>query len=298
LGHSRAIRGVTGELIAWTTVVPINHSVWESTIEHGKLRDILAGTLRLRPGERALVHATWVTPAVSRSLHSVLALALASHVERIVVSSEISCSCFLHNLAGGQAPAYWGQFGLQSIACLGEGEALDVRCREWSRQLLLDWLAHPAPFADEEFAEPFLDRDHFAQAVARALRDVSRPERLRGNPLLTAGFIERMVGPGASEGQRIQVLRGMLERAIHELGLRPQYRRWQAVAETAYLHPVESQERMAERLGIPFSTYRRHLKSATEWITDFLWQLEVGTPGSALLVSEQTQAVSSRHLAT
>mgnify|MGYP001367672927 FL=1 len=157
---------------------------------------------------------------------------------------------------------------------------------------MLDWLTRPVPFADEEFAQPSLDRDHFAQAVARALRDVSRPERLRGNPLLTAGFVERMAGPGASEGQRIQVLRRMLERAICELGLRPQYRRWQAVAESAYLHPVESQERMAERLGIPFSSYRRHLKSATEWITDFLWQLEIGQPDSALLVSEPLQTVS------
>lgn len=84
----------------------------------------------------------------------------------------------------------------------------------------------------------------------------------------------------------------MLERAIYELGLRPQYRRWQAVAESAYLHPVESQERMAERLGIPFSSYRRHLKSATEWITDFLWQFEVGAADGALLVSEPLQTVS------
>lgn len=39
---------------------------------------------------------------------------------------------------------------------------------------------------------------------------------------------------------------------------------------------------MAERLGIPFSTYRRYLKSATEWIVEYLWQLEVGDPDGAI----------------
>lgn len=292
LGQARALRSATGRLVAWTAAVPIDHSVWESTRENGKLRETLAGAVRLRPGGRVLVHATWVEPASSGSLDRILALALATHVERIVVSSEISCSCFVCNLEEEVAPAYWEQLGLRSVARIDAGEVLDIRCRDWSRQPMLDWLARPVLFADEEFAEPALDRDRFTQAVARALRDVSRPERLRGNPLLTAGFIERMAGPGASEGQRIQVLRRMLERAIYELGLRPQYRRWQAVAESAYLHPVESQERMAERLGIPFSSYRRHLKSATEWITDFLWQFEVGAADGALLVSEPLQTVS------
>ncbi|MCX2728240.1 ATP-binding protein [Thermomicrobium sp. 4228-Ro] len=292
-GLSRGIRTSTGALLAWTTSVPLEHSVWETTIDHASLYDALARALHFRPGDYTLAHATWIAPAAPGSVHRVLALALAVHLERVIAVSAVRRSCFLTNLPEASSPPpYWELFGLRPIVCFDEGAALDIRCRAWNRQPVLDWLAHPVPCADNELAEPVLDRDRFAQAVARALRDFSRPERLRGNPLLTAGFIERKVGPGASEGQRIQVLRALLERAIRELGLRPQYRRWQAVAETAYLHPVESQERMAERLGIPFSTYRRYLKSATDWITDFLWQLEIGQSDSALLVAEPLQTAS------
>jgi hypothetical protein len=70
-----------------------------------------------------------------------------------------------------------------------------------------------------------LERTQFAQAGAQALRDWSRPERLRGNPLLRSRSVVRHASAGASESQRIQALRRLLEQAIAELGLRPQYRR-------------------------------------------------------------------------
>ncbi|MDW8061038.1 MAG: hypothetical protein RMK01_13315 [Thermomicrobium sp.] len=86
-----------------------------------------------------------------------------------------------------------------------------------------------------------------------------------------------------SAEQRIDLLRHLLDQAIAALGLRPQYRRWQLVAESAYLRPTESQERMAERLGIPFSSYRRYLKAATEWIGEYLWQSEIsGSDGATV----------------
>jgi hypothetical protein len=43
-----------------------------------------------------------------------------------------------------------------------------------------------------------------------------------------------------------------------------------------YLDPAPSQERAAELLGLPFSTYRRHLKGGMTRVVEILWQREIG----------------------
>lgn len=44
---------------------------------------------------------------------------------------------------------------------------------------------------------------------------------------------------------------------------------------TTYLKAAPTQEAAAERLGLPFSTYRRHLTSAVERVSDILWRHEL-----------------------
>jgi long-chain acyl-CoA synthetase len=41
------------------------------------------------------------------------------------------------------------------------------------------------------------------------------------------------------------------------------------------LQPAPTQEVAAELLDLPFSTYRRHLKSAIERLTEVLWNQEL-----------------------
>jgi hypothetical protein len=38
-----------------------------------------------------------------------------------------------------------------------------------------------------------------------------------------------------------------------------------------------TQEAAAEVLGLPFSTYRRHLAKALDQVTELLWSVEIGT---------------------
>ncbi|MFI9769625.1 hypothetical protein ACIHJG_22540 [Streptomyces sp. NPDC052415] len=48
---------------------------------------------------------------------------------------------------------------------------------------------------------------------------------------------------------------------------------------TTYLKGAPTQEAAAERLDLPFSTYRRHLTSGVERVAELLWQHELsGTP--------------------
>lgn len=42
-----------------------------------------------------------------------------------------------------------------------------------------------------------------------------------------------------------------------------------------YLAGNPGQEAAAERIGVPFSTYRRHLTSGIDRLTDLLWRSEL-----------------------
>jgi hypothetical protein len=53
--------------------------------------------------------------------------------------------------------------------------------------------------------------------------------------------------------------------------------RRQAVAglERTYVRPAATQERAAAALGLPFSTYRRHLTQGMDRVVAWLWDQEV-----------------------
>jgi hypothetical protein len=50
-----------------------------------------------------------------------------------------------------------------------------------------------------------------------------------------------------------------------------------ALART-YVRPAQTQELAADALGLPFSTYRRHLTPGVERVVDWLWQRELSRP--------------------
>jgi hypothetical protein len=49
-----------------------------------------------------------------------------------------------------------------------------------------------------------------------------------------------------------------------------------AVLGRTFVRGAPTQEAAAEVLGLPFSTYRRHLAKAIEQLTDVLWAVEIG----------------------
>jgi hypothetical protein len=50
------------------------------------------------------------------------------------------------------------------------------------------------------------------------------------------------------------------------------------VLDATYFTPAATQELAAERLGLPFSTYRYQLASGLERITEWLWRRELYGP--------------------
>ncbi len=159
-----------------------------------------------------------------------------------------------------------------------------------------DWRAEPLPVWREIVAERALSLDYrpdplaqttpapllvlsqpeFADAVRQALRDFARPDRLGSNPLMRSRLLQERYGL-QPETEDLQEL---LEQAAEVMQGHPKDDKLYQALRRTYLRPAPSQEKAAEMLGLPFSTYRYHLSRGIERITEWLWQREVyGFPG-------------------
>ncbi|GAA3381837.1 AAA family ATPase [Cryptosporangium minutisporangium] len=125
-----------------------------------------------------------------------------------------------------------------------------------------------APAEPEELS--VLPRSEFDAAVRSALRSWHRPDQLAANPLVRSRTVTRR---GASDP--VLTLREVLMAAIAYLAEDPRASKLHRAATVTFLKSTPSQEAAAERLGIPFSTYRRHLAAAVDRIVDHLWQEEL-----------------------
>ena len=62
------------------------------------------------------------------------------------------------------------------------------------------------------------------------------------------------------------------------LGEHPRDKKLLRALDRTYLRPAATQERAAEVLGLPFSTYRRHLSHGVERVVAWLWERELYGP--------------------
>jgi hypothetical protein len=117
-----------------------------------------------------------------------------------------------------------------------------------------------------------LSQPEFDDAVRQALRDLRRPDLLARNPLLRTRLVRGRSGdeqPGAA------ALEALVCAAVEALGDHPRDDKlWRAVERT-YVRPATTQERAAAALGLPFSTYRRHLTQGVDRVVAWLWDQEV-----------------------
>ena len=130
----------------------------------------------------------------------------------------------------------------------------------------------PTLRAEPDRAPQVLSQAEFADAVRQALRDLTRPDLLARNPLTGTRLLHEGSGEVASDAAALESL---VRRAVDALRQHPRDDKlFQAVART-YLDPAPTQEAAAARLGLPFSTYRRHLTQGVERVVAWLWDREV-----------------------
>lgn len=163
------------------------------------------------------------------------------------------------------------------------GRSFGVFCHDWRLEPQSVWLD---VLADRELQEEFrpetkdltsgsqllvLSQPEFADAVRQALRDFARPDRLNTNPLMRSRLVRDRYGmqPDAKD------LQELIEETAKAMEDHPKDAKLYNALRRTYLSPAPSQEKAAEVLGLPFSTYRYHLKRGIERVTELLWQQEL-----------------------
>ena len=115
-----------------------------------------------------------------------------------------------------------------------------------------------------------LTRAEFDAAVREALRHYTRADLLIGSPLLET----RIVTARAPKPASVVKLQQVLAEAAETIFADERDQRRRRVLELTYLQPAPKQEAVADRLGLPFSTYRRHLSTAVARLSEWLWHEE------------------------
>jgi adenylate cyclase len=132
---------------------------------------------------------------------------------------------------------------------------------------------------------PLLTHTDFESAVKDALRHYTQADLLAENALLRTRLLAR-AEPGAASPQ---ALRAMLAETAKALFSGERDQRLYRVLELTYLNPALKQEAVADRLGLSFSTYRRHLTTGVDRLTEWLWRQEQGTPQIETIAGQSTE---------
>jgi hypothetical protein len=116
-----------------------------------------------------------------------------------------------------------------------------------------------------------LSQEEFAQAVRGALRLAGRPVALAASPLTRS----RVVVDAGADTDPGETLSELLVSAVDSLLGEEQGDKLHRAVATTYFKAVPTQEAAAQRLGLPFSTYRRHLAQGTQRVVEWLWDREL-----------------------
>jgi hypothetical protein len=191
-------------------------------------------------------------------------------------------------------PAFWLPiFSYAELARLPnldfdvDGRRFGVYGHDWRAIPPLPWLdlmgkreiaAAPEEIKPQQISEPLLvlSKAEFAGAAEDALHDITRPDVLHGNALLRTRVVIERAGMGAGDNSRVAALRVLLKEAAEQMRESPKENKFYRAVYHTYIQPASTQEQAAELLDVPFSTYRRHLKSGVTRIAEILWQAEVG----------------------
>jgi predicted ATPase/TolB-like protein len=133
-----------------------------------------------------------------------------------------------------------------------------------------------------------LTRSDFESAVKDALRHYTQADLLARNALLHARLLTRS-GSGAATPQALRVLLAETAKGLFA-GERDQ--RLYRVVDLTYFSPAPKQEAAADRLGLSFSTYRRHLTAGVDRLIEWLWNREQEAPQTEVSASDPTQVAS------
>lgn len=160
------------------------------------------------------------------------------------------------------------------------GHTYGVFSHDWRTESMLAWLDGMAAQELATEVQPdvqpsapavlVLSQTEFKESVRHALRDFHNLAALAQNPLLRSHLCLEL-----DPTPRPATLQRLLRSAAAPLQNSPKEEKRYRVLHYTYFEPLATQELVAERLDLPFSTYRYHLSNGIERVTDWLWQKEI-----------------------
>jgi hypothetical protein len=285
----RVVRDVDGTLtgvmclLAVQDIAPADHdadpavaAAWRQLARHAPLR----------PGERVTLVRFWMSDQAYQSVSPVQSLITTQLARHYLGTAGLAVTLvpFAHPDEWAQVCEYADQRRMPAADFSVGDRSYAVFGHDWRVVPPAAWVARLSAQevgtqAREDAAAVsskllVLGEAEFAAAVKRALRDVTRPDRLRDNPLLRSRIVADQAGEAASTGERVAALQQIVTDAA-ALGQTPADRRLARVLYRAYLSPAPTLERAAEVLDLPSSTFRRLLTTAVARVVDTLWHREL-----------------------
>jgi hypothetical protein len=173
---------------------------------------------------------------------------------------------------------YLDQHRIPAAPAVG-GRTYAIYAHDWREVPLETWLDRHVdqelfgirnrPSAPEAPGLAVLSREAFDAAVRGVLRSWHRPDQIAASPLARTGLA---VDAGL---EPVAALRHVVTEAAGQLAADPRTEQLHRAIEVAFFRGSPTQEQAAERLGLPLSTYRRHLARGQDQISDLLWSWEI-----------------------
>jgi len=283
-------RDEAGEVAGFIAMVALDRASAEDIQSDPATRlawDYMKSHAPLRPGETATHYRFWMARDTYQDVSAVQTLIFLNTVRHQLTTPGLA----YHFLPCANPEAWAGAFAYANLTRLTEtdyeigGKRYGVYGHDWRAEPPLAWLqllaerevaAGPATAPPPPPAILVLSKEEFTSAVRDALRDLPRPEALGKNPLVQSRIVTQRAQATTAKAERAATLQDLLKETIESLQATPRQAKLYRALDQTYLHPAPTQERAAEALDLPFSTYRRHLKEGIEQVTEALWQQEIG----------------------
>jgi hypothetical protein len=199
-------------------------------------------------------------------------------VTMVIRSARMAWTCLVLS-----NPDKWRRFtvfGEQDALMMTVGDlTFGLFWRNWQEARPETWLeqlrprgtpaARKAPRLPPVRKYAVLSRMEFDVAVRNALRSWNQPDALAASPLIPARVVAE-AGP-----ERVEALRKVLRETVDQLDADPREVKLHRAITMTFMQNTPTQQAAADRLGLPFSTYRRHLTRGLERVCDLLWQREL-----------------------
>jgi hypothetical protein len=252
--------------------------------------DYLSNHTPLRPGEAASIFRFWMADDTYQAISPVQSLIFIHMIRHHLTTSGLAFTFVPCAEPEFWAPicAYAGLTRLPEVDFEVDGRRYGVYGHDWRAMPPTTWLRLLAERETADGRTPtstpsppglapleVLSEAEFVSAVHDALRTLSRPDLLHGNPLLRSRLVVERAGRAAGERERMSALQELLRQAAETLQATPRQMKGYRALYHTYFQPAPTQERAAELLDLPYSTFRRHLKAGVDQIAAILWQQEI-----------------------